>query len=237
MKTDNMKNVVIWGDSVAKGVVLDDVKGRYVITKDSAAATFAAKTGVNLINRSRMGMTSADGQKQLEYDMERGIVADTALIGFGGNDSDFDWSAVSQSPDAEHLPKSTLPVFESNMRSMIEALLKRNVTVVVPTLPPVLSEKYFAFFTHGGISHNKTLNGSNILRWLGGYDTIASFHDRYSEVIRRLVKEYALKPVDLFSAFSAQKDLHSFYCSDGIHPNEKGQKLIARVMLETLLPA
>lgn len=92
----NIKKVVIWGDSVAKGVIYDETREKYALAQAPAASIAAEKLGVEVINRSRMGATVADGERIMAQDLRRGLTADMAIIAYGRNDCDFDWHAVSQ---------------------------------------------------------------------------------------------------------------------------------------------
>ena len=99
------KKAVIWGDSLARGVIYDEAHGRYRIAPKTAAAYVSEHTGVEIINRARMGMTAEGGLAQMKADLAAGVSGDIAFIEFGGNDSDFDWRAISADPSAKHLPK------------------------------------------------------------------------------------------------------------------------------------
>lgn len=231
MKLLESVKTVIWGDSVARGVVYDETRGRYSISKFAAAPSFAQRSGAELVNRSRMGMTSVEGAEQMNYDLSRGLTADLALIGFGGNDSDFDWQSISDSPESIHLPKTSLERFEQTMREMIRTLQERSISVILTTLPPVISERYFDFVSGHG------RDPVNILRWLGNRERISSFHDGYSRTVERLAGECGCALVDLARAFAAEKDASSLFCADGIHPNDKGQSLIADTMYSAICGA
>ena len=83
------KKVVVWGDSVARGVIYDEKRERYALSPITAAKIVSDKLGIRITNRARMGYTVSDGVKIIEHDLARGIEADTAIIEFGGNDCDF----------------------------------------------------------------------------------------------------------------------------------------------------
>ena len=231
MNIQDFKKTVVWGDSVARGVIYDQGRGRYTISKQAAAKRIAEVTGVEVTNRAHMGMTSIEGERMMEKDIERGIIADTALIGFGGNDSDFDWRAISESPLSHHDPRTPLAEFENTMRRMVTRLKEKGVKVIMATLTPVISERYFDFCSKEG------LDRGNILTWLGTKEQIARFHKQYSLAIERIAAEQKCPLVDLYGAFYRQKDMASFFCVDGIHPNDAGQALIAETVLASLVSA
>ncbi len=222
------KRVVIWGDSLARGVVFDEERNRYRISPAAAVSYVAEKTGMDIKNRARMGMTAEAGLSAMRADLASGMEGDIAFLEFGGNDSDFDWRAVSEAPEAEHLPKTPLLTYENTMREMIELARSRNMRVVLCTLPPIISDRYFSFVARDG------LNEGNILRWLGDKDKIYRYHERYSLSLARLARRYDARLLDLRAAFLEKWSPSPYFCKDGIHPNDKGQQLIAETVLRAL---
>lgn len=227
---ENISKVVIWGDSVAKGIIYDDKRGRYAILPDSAASIFTEKTGIPVLNRAKMGMTVEPGLALLNADIDRGVAAgaDHALIEFGGNDSDFDWAAIAETPDAEHLPRTPLDIFEKSLRQILDKLRLSDMTATLVSLPPIVAQRYFDFFTRNGLSKE------NILRWLGDVGHIYRFHEQYSLLISRIAKEYNCRLIDIRSAFLSKADREDYFCEDGIHPNERGQRLIGDTLINAV---
>lgn len=225
------RKVLIFGDSLARGVVWDEGRGRYSLSPHAAVRRVAEETGMNIVNRARMGMTAEGGLACMKADLAAGMTADTVLIEFGGNDSDFDWRAISEDPHADHMPKNRIDSYEKDIREMIEMANGRGMSVVLCTLPPIISENYFDFFSQGG------LNTDNILSWLGDKNKIYRFHERYSLVLSRLAREYGCRLLDLRSAFLEKWDARPYFCRDGIHPNDIGQELIADTVLSQIAHA
>ena len=226
MKT--AKKVVIWGDSLARGVVYDEERKRYRIAEQTAAALVAEKSGMEIVNRARMGMTAESGLSMMRADLAAGVRGDAAFIEFGGNDSDFDWRAISDDPTAEHQPKTPLATYEADVREMITMAQDAGMRVTLCTLPPIVSERYFDFFS------GEELNRNNILAWLGDKNKIYRFHERYSLLLGRLAREYGCRLIDLRAAFLEQWDVRPYYCRDGIHPNASGQKLLGESILAAI---
>ncbi len=228
MKRQSVKSIVVWGDSLARGVVYDEARKRYAISSHSALRIVSEETGIAVENRSRMGMTTDVGLLRMREDIERGIKGDIAFLEFGGNDSDFDWRAISEAPDEEHLPKTTLQQYEKNMTEMVKLAERHCMTPVMTTLPPLISERYFDFFSRDG------LNRGNILRWLGDVNKIYRFHERYSLKAAEIAKRCNCHLVDLRAAFLEKWDPRPLFCADGIHPNDTGQELIGRTLLRDI---
>lgn len=225
---ETKKKAVIWGDSIARGVVYDEKSNRYRIAPHTAVSYVAEKTGMEIVNRARMGMTAQGGLALMRADLGAGVHGDVAFLEFGGNDSDFDWRAISENPDANHQPKTPLVDYERDVREMIRLTQENGMAVTLCTLPPIVSERYFDFFSREG------LNTANILKWLGDKNKIYRFHERYSLALARLARECSCRLLDLRSAFLEKWDVRPYFCRDGIHPNDEGQLLLGRAVLRAL---
>ncbi len=215
-----MKKAIVWGDSVLRGVFYDESRERYSVLKDTAVSKVSDNLGIEIVNRAKMGMTIEGGLSLIESDLKRGLSADVALIEFGGNDSDFDWKAISENPAALHLPKTPIDIFESHLRTIIQKLRSNGIYTVLATLPPIVADKYFDFIARAG------LNKDNILKWLGDKYHIYRFHERYSLAIQKVARECGCALLDLRSEFLAKWNSPALFCADGIHPNQEGQILM-----------
>lgn len=222
------KRVIIWGDSVAKGVVWDEVRGRYVLSPTTAVGIAADALGLEIVNRARMGATVEAGERMMAQDLGRGLTADMAIIEYGGNDCDFDWRAISEAPDADHLPKTPAPIFAEKMRGMVETAARAGIEPMLVTLPPIVAGRYFDFVARDG------LNAANILRWLGDKDHIYRYHERYSALISRIARECGCRLIDLRGEFLSLWQSEGLFCFDGIHPNEAGQRFMGDAIVRAL---
>ncbi len=225
---NGINKVVVWGDSVARGVIYDDERARYVLSKNSAVKLIGEMLGIEIVNRSRMGMTAPDGLEMLKKDIAGGLCADAAIIEFGGNDCDFDWRAISESPDCEHLPKTTADVFEEKMKLMINEVRAAGMEPYLVTLPPIDAERYFDFLSRDGLSRE------NILSWLGDKNHIYRYHERYSVHISKIAREMGTRVLDVRAAFLDMWNSRRLFCTDGIHPTDEGQKVIAEAVLASI---
>ena len=222
------ERLIVWGDSLCKGVVFDENRGRYAVLERSAVNIISQFFRYQTLNRAKMGLTVTKGRRILQEDLKNGVEADVAFIEFGGNDSDFDWQAISREPDGEHIPRTSLPEFEKNLASMVQEVKQAGLEPILSTLPPVDSEHYFDFISRGG------LNQQNILKWLGDKNHIYRFHEQYSLVISKVARECRCRLIDLRAVFLAQKNPYAYYCTDGIHPNSAGHQLMADAVIEAL---
>lgn len=224
-----IQSAIVWGDSLARGVVLDEERQRYTITPSPAVSIVSEALGIHIQNRSRMGMTSSDGMQMMQRDLARGLRADVAVLEFGGNDCDFCWQEISDAPKGLHLPKTSAAQYEENMRSMIAAAKEAGMEPVLINLPPVNPESYLSFLTRHGLSRE------NILRWLGDTFQIYRYQERYSMIVTRIAHECQCRLIDVRSAFLNVWDCTTaLFCRDGIHPTAAGQKLIGDAVLASL---
>lgn len=221
-----MSDILFFGDSLAKGIVLDETKNRYQKTDKGFVSLFAGDAGLKIANHAHLGSTIRRGYVELEKWQTELEDSRWVFFEFGGNDCDFDWDRVAAEPMKDHEPKTPLPQFESIYADMICKVRARGQTAVMLELPPVDWQKYFAWIC-------RDRRDDNILQWLGGCaDFIYRWHELYNEAIHRLATSLRVPLVDMRSAFLARKDYRDYLCADGIHPNERGHRLMADQLLK-----
>jgi hypothetical protein len=111
--------------------------------------------------------------------------------------------------------------FRRQYSAMIDGICKIGAKPVLLSLPLIDSERYFKHITKG-------LNPENILKWLGGdVDFIGHWHDMYNMAVWKLGAAKGVPVIDITSPFLVRKDYRDYLCSDGIHPNEEGHRIIA----------
>lgn len=218
----NVTNIGIWGDSILKGIILDENDGRYKQFKQCAVNVFKRIFNmVDVRNNSRFGCTAPKAQKNLDMTLRKGYQADVVLLEFGGNDCDFNWAEVSANPTGHHEPNTPPKQFVQSMRDMIETLLKYHITPILMNLPPIDSERYFQW-----ISQMENVNANNVMKWLKEKEVIYRQQESYSHKIEKLAREYDLHLIDVREPFLEVRDYKNYLCQDGIHLNKKGQKLL-----------
>ena len=213
----------VWGDSIAKGVVFDESRGRYAICRDNCLLKLSREAGVPVENYSVMGQTSDAGLER----MRAGGLAPgrVAVIEYGGNDCDIDWRAASENPEAFHDGKVPLARFAQNLTEMVRRAREAEMLPVLVTPPPLIAQRYFDWVRKG-------LNGDNILKYLGDVDHIYRWQANYADHVRALAEKLNVKLVDIRSRMLESGRLEELICVDGIHPNGKGHELI----YETVAP-
>lgn len=217
--------VGIWGDSLFQGVVHDDAAGRYKIIKENAAALCAQALKATVENFSKFGCTVTKGKNRLLSYLDKGKECDIAILEYGGNDCDMPWEAISEQPDFDYSPKVPLKQFSQYIQDMIDVLVSHDTLPLLTTLPPLQHERYLSWICRNGLSRD------NILRFLGDSHYIYRHHERYSLEVSKLAVENNCGVIDVRSVFLDHADYSEFLCSDGVHPNDKGQLLIREAFM------
>lgn len=221
-----MKTVYEFGDSVLRGVVLENNK--YKISENSFSKICENTLGITIENKAKFGSIASTVKKSMERNMEKleNENYDYVLFEFGGNDCDFLWKEVSQNPYIEHNPNSSIDEFRKIYEELIKKVKDIGKKPILLSLPPIDSEKYFNKISEG-------LNKENILKWMqGNKQFIANWHERYNIETFKIAIDNNVRIIDITSKFLEYKNYSVFLCDDGIHPNEEGHKIIASAIKE-----
>jgi len=217
---------MVSGDSISKGVIFDEAKRKYVILEDNYIALLQSKLNGIIRNTSRFGNTIIKGVRKLKADVLSDN-PDIVLIGYGGNDCDFNWNEVSSHPNADHKPKTDFETFENMLKEILNFLKNNKIVPVVMTLPPLNADKYLKW-----ISKNDALAETNILKYIGSVTKIYWWQEKYSSAVLKIAEETNTKWIDIRGAFLQYPDFTKFVCLDGIHPNALGHKIIANKIID-----
>jgi|SRR5215470_12497602 len=116
--------------------------------------------------------------------------------------------------------------YEENLVSMIRVLRQNGIKVMIFTLPTVVTP---------GMSRGD-LQRQNVFfpYFAGAYslDRFLSLHHAYNRVIRSIGGQYGVPVVDLEEVFNRYDKDELFW--DTMHPNEKGNRLIAQTLFAKL---
>lgn len=220
-------SVCVFGDSVSKGVIFDNVKEKYTLLRDCFANLIMSSFPVIIQNYSKFGCTVTKGMELLRRHKSELPNYDYTVLEFGGNDCDYDWAEISENPQEEHQPKTPVGVFKQKYEELIEQVKKCGSCPVLLTLPPIDAKRYFAWISKG-------LNSRALLSWLGDIEHIYRWHERYNLAVCQVAKDCAVPLIDISSAFLETHNYQNLLCADGIHPNEKGHRLISGVIGDTI---
>lgn len=84
-----MTDISAFGDSVLKGVILEDNK--YKVSKNSFANICEEVLGIKIENKAKFGSTISVGEKSIAKNLEtiKSSNSQYVVMEFGGNDCDF----------------------------------------------------------------------------------------------------------------------------------------------------
>lgn len=219
--------VQIYGDSIMKAVLVDE-NFKYKPIAKEFLEQLRQDTGVEAVNRAHFGYTVDKGQAILERDLKKGLDCQYALLEFGGNDCDFNWSEVAAEPDGEHFPHTPLQRFLDTIASMAKSLKEAGVKPVLMSLPPLDAQRYLDFI--GRLGNNT----QNILHWLGDVQMIYRYQEMYSDHVSRLAARLDLPLIDVRTRFLCRRDYGKLIARDGIHLTQEGYGLIYDEFRRTL---
>ena len=218
------QNIQIWGDSLLKGVVFDELRNRYQILRDNCVQQLRELLPFPIENNSRMGCTAPEGFLLLQTgEMKAGGLA---LIEFGGNDCDMDWAAVAADPTADHQPKTLPDVFASTLEQCVARVREAGMQAMLAVPTPLYAPRFFDWVTKG-------LNRVAVLSFLGDVERVYRWQERYALMVCDTAGRLGCPLLNLRDAFLAVKGYERLLCVDGIHPNAEGHA----VMLDTMKAA
>ena len=216
-------NITIYGDSILKGVLLEE--GRYRVNRQWEQR-FAAEKGLTICNKAHFGSTIGKAMGIIERDSGRDYgPGELAVLEFGGNDCDYDWAAIAEHPTGVYACKTPPEQFVAQYRRAVQLIRDSGRRPVALTLPPIDSNSYLGFICRDG------LNRDNILRWLGDVEAITRWQAHYSALVEAVAGEEKLRLIDLRRVFLGDgRRPEELLCADGIHPSRQGQELIFRTL-------
>lgn len=220
------------GDSITKGVVLNE-QNRYSAADQCFLDIISNELDLRIDNYGKFGCTVSHGNNVLERHTADIADSDYTFIEYGGNDCDFDWIKIAQDPHGEHKARTPLEEFTEELTSLVAKIKGLGSIPVLITLPPILSDTYFSFFSKSMSDEQK----NNIKEWLGGdVGIITRWHESYNRALFQIANQTGTQIIDITTPFDTFRgDLTSLYCADGIHPNARGHKLIAHTIINMYL--
>lgn len=218
--------IVVFGDSISRGVIYDEGKHRHALLLENYANIVKERLHGVVFNAAKFGSTIVEGLQRLQDDVLK-RKPDIVLIEFGGNDCDFQWNEIAENPSGEYHPNTECSTFYQLLTGLVGQLTSMNIIPVLVSLPPLDPKKYFQWITK-----NSEKAKENILEYIGDISHIYSWHERYNAAILRVAEETKTRLIDLRSAFLQTDDYTSLICRDGIHPNKEGHRIIAEKILQ-----
>lgn len=217
--------IAIFGDSVSKGIVYDDIKKKYRKVKKNFVDIISESKGLVIDNLSKFGCTVSKGIEIFRKNVDKIKNCSIVVLEFGGNDCNFKWSEIARDPYAEH--ESAVPPerFREEYERLIKAVKAANCVPVLLSLPPIDYLRFFEWVSQG-------LSRENILKFLGNKDFIYRWHEMYNDIIFDLAQRESVMVLDIRRIFLSNRNIQDYICTDGMHPNEKGHELISKALLD-----
>lgn len=225
LKGERKMTICVLGDSVAKGVVYDEVKNKYKFIKDSFVNLFSKEEKIEVKNFAKFGCTVMKGEEILQKHLDEIKGYEYVILEFGGNDCNFNWKEISEDPDGEHNPQVPVDKFKVEYKKIIEIIKEQGCKPILLSLPPLNADRFFNWISKG-------LSKENIMKFLGNKEYIYRWHELYNSTIFDLAKEEKVEVLDIRKVFLPYRDYEQFICIDGMHPNEKGHQLINKALLD-----
>lgn len=229
----NAKRVIAFGDSIMKGVVTESgsCNTKYKLIQESITDHCRNQLGAQVKNFGRIGCTIKMGEEELKKHISEIEPRDIVILSFGGNDSNYDWDAIAQSPDEKHDAVTPISEYKQTYIRILNAIIEKGSMPIVMSLPPIDAERYFAKITKTMKSQEK----KNVLKWLdGNINNINNGHELYNLETIKIAQSMMVPYIDVTSTFLKNRRYADYICSDGLHPNEKGQEMIAKTVVDYL---
>ena len=93
-----METITAFGDSIVKGVIYENSK--YKVTDGSFHRICEETLGIVIDNKAKFGSTISRGEKVFQRSLDLISKSDSkyVVLGFGGNDCDYNWKEISEAP-------------------------------------------------------------------------------------------------------------------------------------------
>lgn len=218
-----MSEILILGDSIARGVYFDPEKGKYSVLQNTYAGVLTA-AGHTVKNMSKIGCTVTGGAEIYQKCEHRpGTIA---VVEFGGNDADLNWDEVAARPDRYHEAAVSLADFADRLTALVRQIRQDGLKPVLVTPLPVRAQRYYRWISQKRDEYA-------ILSYLGNAEYIYRWQERYALEVMKTAQREQCPVLDLRTEFLIRKDLDELMCIDGIHPNARGHELISTFAART----
>ena len=232
-------SIIAWGDSILKGVVSGGDSKRFDITEKDSLSQACAALGIELANKSVFGSWMTKTRRTQDRSLRAGAAAQIGIIESGTNDSDYDWTAVNQNPDTDHLQRCLLDEFKALMQEAVEVARQNKITPVIMIPNPLVPEWWFKNICIGNDENAirkfverkyglQEQNASQDPNWAAAMRLYQN-QELYSITAANLARSINVQTVDMRSEFLAHPNYRELMCLDGVHPNQAGYDFMAEV--------
>lgn len=216
-----MKTIYIFGDSLLRAV-MPDAQGLYHSTGSIGFDELEKKYQVVIKNYAMPTFTVKQGWAWMQKNMEAAeITPDLVILEFGGNDCDYRWRELRDSdirPDNVH--RTPIDEFAATYREMLDYLADKGIETAITICPQFPAEVYLNHLMQSGIPEQL------IKSYVKSPDALVQDYKEYKKVTLALAEERHLAVINMEKTFAFLPNLEDYYSADGLHPNEKGYRLI-----------
>ncbi|MBQ1206806.1 MAG: SGNH/GDSL hydrolase family protein [Clostridia bacterium] len=221
-----MKKIKIYGDSILKGVMYNEELKRYKLF--GYRFDELAENGIEVENNCKMGATVDEGFEIMKATLEDCDEDTVVLLEYGGNDCNYNWSAVAEDPKGEYFPNTPEDKFTETYLKLVEYARNKGAKVAICTLVPIDSERFINWVTRG-------LNYENVIKWMGDINRIARWQEYYSRLSEKVAHIANCAILDLRSIFKGS--MGNMLGIDGMHPSAEGHTVIREALQKKILAA
>ncbi len=219
------KSICVIGDSITGGVIYLSDSARYVRCQESFVNLLGSELKIDLRNHSKFGCTVGSALRKMERYTEDIAGCPDTLVMLGGNDSDFNWPQVAETPDVWHDCNTPMETFKACYNRVLDRIIELGSRPVLINLIPVYGRRYFNWFS-------RKADPNALMKFLGSTESIEHWNEMYNLAVMSIANMRSLPVLDVRSAFLSARTFDGLYSEDGIHPNAKGH----RRMFEHILP-
>ena len=239
-----MTSIIAWGDSILKGVVSGGDSKRFDITEKDSLSQACAALGIELANKSVFGSWMTKTRRTQDRSLRNGARAQIGIIESGTNDSDYDWSAVSANPDADHLQRCPLDEFSRLMEEAVSVARQNKITPVIMIPTPLVPEWWFnnicigndaaaivRFINKKYLQAKDCAADGDCLQDLKRAAAMRLYQNQelFSLKAAAIARALGVQIVDVRSEFLAHPNYKTLMCLDGVHPNQAGYDFMAEI--------
>jgi lysophospholipase L1-like esterase len=204
--------IVAFGNSITNGVGLAEVTEadtfRDIMRRDLTERLGAT---VEVVNAGVNGDVVTVAIERLDRDvLDR--EPDLVTIMFGGNEAGFYRPRTDGFADT---PRVAREEFAATVAEIVDRIRAAGITVVLMTCPP-MTERYWGMHLEAYQKH-----GVNFLV------------KEYAQTMRDLAAEKGVELIDVYRAFE-ENPARLDYFPDGLHPDARGHRVIADLLVERL---
>jgi len=229
----NLKNynITLFGDSVPAGIVYE--KNKLHRLQKSCVDLVCKHFGIKVTNISKYGQTWTrlieKGMIENYINKAKKSENNVAVFFMGGNDSDYEWTKVAESPLTYHPEKTPIDNFKVMLGSTIKELQANDIKVMFCDLTPVVSNQYVDTVI------SKLADKTKVMEFLhNDIDNVFRHQALYSSFITQYAELNKCTMINVREHFLKNKNYGKYLCSDGIHPNKAGHKLIAKAAIKQI---